>query len=98
MAKKQTFEAPAAPGRDYTPIQSTAAPAPDQQPADEKLPPYRFNAKMPGIYGKYLQEMAWRATVMEHKSVTVTEYINRLIKADMDAHPEWTESLDILNK
>ena len=95
MARKQQFTAPAAPGKDYTPIQSTA---PAQQPADEQLPPYRFNAKMPGIYGKYLQEMAWRKTVEEHKQVTVTEYINRLIKADMDAHPEWTETLDVLNK
>ena len=89
MAKKQQFEAPAAPGRDYTPIQSTA---PEQAPAAPTEAPYRFNAKMPGIFKTYLQEMAWR------NRITVTEYIVRLIQADMDAHPEWTETIDILNK
>lgn len=53
---------------------------------------YRFNAKLPLQQKDYLQEMAWR------NRITITEYIVRLIQADMEKHPEWTETLDILNK
>ena len=93
MAKKQTFTPPAAPGANYTPIQNQE-PAPEQ-PAKTEY--YRFNAKMPIECKDYLQEMAWRATVKEHRNVTITEYLTRIVRADMEAHPEWKETLDILN-
>ena len=53
---------------------------------------YRFSAKMPIEYKDYLQEMAWR------QRTTITDYLNRIIAADMEAHPEWKETIDILNK
>ena len=53
---------------------------------------YRFNAKMPMICKDYLQEMAWR------NRTTITDYLIKLITADMDAHPEWVETIDVLNK
>ncbi len=68
------------------------------QSAEEKTAPagkteyYRFNAKLPMICKDYLQEMAWR------NRITITEYLTRLIQEDMTAHPEWKETLDILNK
>ena len=97
MAKKTTFEAPAAPAN-YSAIQSTApaqqAPA---EPAKEAAKEFRFNAKFPAEFKVYLQEMAWRKSLEEHKTVSVTEYITRLIRADMEAHPQWTATLDELN-
>lgn len=86
MAKKK-FDAPQ--GNVYgSVIQSTE----QLQPEPQKQEFYRFNAKMPIEYKDYLQEMAWR------QRTTVTEYLNRLIAADMEAHPEWRDTLDILNK
>lgn len=87
MAKKK-FEAPQ--GNVYgSVIQSTEQAQPETA---EKTEYYRFNAKMPMECKDYLQEMAWR------NRVTITEYITRLILADMDAHPEWRDTLDVLNK
>lgn len=59
------------------------------QEAPEKW--YRFNFRLPADYQQYLSEMAWR------NRTTITAYITALVKADMDAHPEWRDSLDILN-
>lgn len=53
---------------------------------------YRFNAKFPIQYKDYLQEMAWR------NRCTITEYLIRIVQADMDAHPEWKDTIDILNR
>ena len=53
---------------------------------------YRFNLKLPIECKDFLQEMAWR------NRTTITEYLTRLVRADMDAHPEWTETVDSLNK
>lgn len=53
---------------------------------------YRFNLKMPMECKDYLQEMAWR------NRTTITEYLTDLVEADMKAHPNWRETLDILNK
>ena len=36
--------------------------------------------------------MAWR------NRTNITQYITRLIEADMEAHPEWKDSLDELNR
>ena len=58
---------------------------------------YRFNLKMPLEYKEYLQAAAYRASSPE-KTITITEYLCELVKADMDAHPEWMDSIDHLNK
>lgn len=83
MARKTTFTAPV---KEY---QATITEQPAEQVTEQKY--YRFNAKMPYQFHDYLQEMAWR------NRTTVTEYVNKLIQADMDAHPEWTDTIDILN-
>lgn len=82
MARKQQFTAPVTNPYD-TLIQSTdAAQTPEV---------YRFNAKLPIECKDYLQEMAWR------NRTTITEYLARIIMADMAAHPEWKETVDVLN-
>lgn len=53
---------------------------------------YRFNLKTPIEYRDYLQEISWR------NRTSITEYLNKLIAADMEAHPDWRDTLDILNK
>ena len=85
---KQKFEAPQ--GNVYgSVIQSTEQVQAEPQKKQEY---YRFNAKMPMECKEYLQEIAWR------NRTTITEYLTRLVMADMEAHPEWRETLDILNK
>lgn len=86
MARTKKFEAPQ--GNPYNSIIQSSEP---QQPKPTE-DFYRFNGKFPGIFKSYLQEMAWR------NRISVTEYLTRLIHADMEAHPEWTDTLDILNK
>lgn len=44
---------------------------------------YRFNLKMPMEYKDYLQAAAYRASSPE-KTVTITEYICELVRADME--------------
>ena len=44
---------------------------------------YRFNLKMPLEYKDYLQAAAYRASSPE-KTVTITEYICDLVRADME--------------
>ena len=84
---KQKFTAPQ--GNPYSSIiQSTE----QVQAEPQKQEYYRFNAKLPMECKDYLQEMAWR------NRTTITEYLTRLILADMEAHPDWRETLDVLNK
>lgn len=72
------------------PPQTTPAkPLPQPEPKPEY---YRFNIKLPIECKDYLQEMAWR-----HRT-TITNYLTNIILADMDAHPEWKETIDVLNK
>lgn len=52
---------------------------------------YRFNLKVPIEYKVYLQEMAWR------NRTSITAYLSELIRADMEAHPDWADGLDGLN-
>ena len=44
---------------------------------------YRFNLKMPLKYKDYLQAAAYRAS-SPRKTVTITEYICELVRADME--------------
>lgn len=90
MANKKKYEAPQGDVYGAT-IQSKgeqAAPAPAAEPAQEF---YRFSLKMPMECKDFLQEMAWR------NRITITEYLVRIIQADMEAHPEWKDTIDILN-
>lgn len=52
---------------------------------------YRFTARMPGLYGLYLNEKAWRTRS------SITAVLQELVKADMEKHPEILEALDELN-
>ena len=85
---KQKFTAPQ--GNPYNSIiQSTEQQQPEPAAKTEY---YRFNAKLPMECKDYLQEMAWR------NRTTITEYLTRLMMADIEARPDWRETLDILNK
>lgn len=58
----------------------------------EKAPEeYRFTARMPGEYGRFLNELAYQ------RRSTITAELQRLVKAEMDKHPEILASLDELN-
>ena len=83
MAKKQ--EKFTANGFDYG---MTAAPV-KEEPKKEF---YRFNAKFPIEYKAFLQEMAWR------NRLPINDYLVKIIGEYMEAHPEWKETIDILNK
>lgn len=48
---------------------------------------YRFNLKMPMEYKDYLQAAAYRAS-SPTKTVTVTEYLCELVRADMEKNAE----------
>ena len=48
---------------------------------------YRFNLKMPLEYKDYLQAAAYRAS-SPTKTVTITEYICELVRADMEKNVE----------
>lgn len=85
MAKK--FNAP-----QVNPYAIQEQPQQIQQPAQTKQEFYRFNAKMPIECKEYLQEMAWR------NRTSITDYLIRIIETDMKAHPEWKDTIDILNK
>ena len=52
-------------------------------PKEPKPEYYRFNLKMPLEYKEYLQAAAYRASSPE-KTVTITEYICELVRADME--------------
>ena len=48
---------------------------------------YRFNLKMPLEYQQYLQAAAYKASSPQ-KTVTITEYICELIRADIEKNAE----------
>ena len=48
---------------------------------------YRFNLKMPIEYKEYLQAAAYRASSPE-KTITITEYLCELVRADMEKNAE----------
>jgi len=52
---------------------------------------YRFNMNFDYELHDYLQEMAWR------NRMTITEYLNKIVREDMEKHPEWTQTVDVLN-
>ena len=90
MANKKKFEAPQG-GVYGSLIQSGEHPAPSPAAAEPAQEFYRFSLKLPMECRDYLQEMAWR------NRITITELLTRIIMADMEAHPEWKETVDVLN-
>ena len=60
-------------------------------PRDEAPAEYRFTARMPGEYGRFLNELAYQ------RRSTITAELQRLVKEEMDKHPEILASLDELN-
>ena len=61
----------------------------DTQDTQKAVKPeyYRFNLKMPLEYKDYLQAAAYRAS-SPTKTVTITEYICELVRADMEKNAE----------
>ena len=60
-------------------------------PRKEAPAEYRFTARMPGEYGRFLNELAYQ------RRSTITAELQRLVKQEMDKHPEILASLDELN-
>ena len=92
MTRKTTYTAPNTNPYD-TLIQSNT---PDQMPEQQKMKKtapddYRFSMRVSAESGAYIREMAWR-----HR-VSITEFVARIIEADMKQHPEWKETIDVLN-
>ena len=61
-------------------------------PRNEAPKEYRFTARMPGDYGRFLNELAYQ------RRSTITAELQRLVKEEMDKHPEILASLDELNE
>jgi len=61
-------------------------------PRKEAPKEYRFTARMPGEYGRFLNELAYQ------RRSTITAELQRLVKDEMDKHPEILASLDELNE
>ena len=52
---------------------------------------YRYTARMPGELGRFLNELAYQ------RRSTITAEITRLVREEMERHPEILASLDELN-
>lgn len=60
-------------------------------PREEAPKEYRFTARMPGDYGRFLNELAYQ------RRSTITAELQRLVGEEMKRHPEIMDSLDELN-
>lgn len=60
-------------------------------PRKEAPKEYRFTARMPGEYGRFLNELAYQ------RRSTITAELQRLVAEEMKRHPEILASLDELN-
>lgn len=98
MAKAKPTKSPALNSNPYMPQdvpQQEILPQGEQTPEasqTEQKKEYRFNLKLPIECKDYLQEMAWR------NRMSITEYLTNLVLADKDAHPEWKDTFDALNR
>lgn len=61
-------------------------------PRKEAPKEYRFTARMPGEYGRFLNELAYQ------RRSTITAELQRLVAEEMEKHPEIMASLDELNE
>ena len=60
-------------------------------PRKEAPKEYRFTARMPGEYGRFLNELAYQ------RRSTITAELQRLVAEEMKKRPEILASLDELN-
>ena len=60
-------------------------------PRNEPPAEYRFTARMPGEYGRFLNELAYQ------RRSTITAELQRLVREEMERRPEILASLDELN-
>lgn len=60
-------------------------------PRKEAPKEYRFTARMPGEYGRFLNELAYQ------RRSTITAELQRLVAEEMERHPEILAALDELN-
>ena len=60
-------------------------------PRKEAPKEYRFTARMPGEYGRFLNELAYQ------RRSTITAELQRLVEEEMERRPEIMASLDELN-
>lgn len=60
-------------------------------PRNEAPKEYRFTVRMPGEYGRFLNELAYQ------RRSTITAEFQRLVAEEMEKHPEILASLDELN-
>ena len=60
-------------------------------PRKEAPKEYRFTARMPGEYGRFLTELAYQ------RRSTITAELQRLVAEEMERRPEILASLDELN-
>jgi len=61
-------------------------------PRDEAPEEYRFTVRMPGEYGRFMNELAYQ------RRSTITAEFARLVAEEMERRPEIIASLDELNK
>ena len=61
-------------------------------PREEAPEEYRFTVRMPGEYGRFMNELAYQ------RRSTITAEFQRLVAEEIEKHPEILESLDELNK
>ena len=71
------------------PVNRQISEATQERPTKEQV--YRFSLKLPIEHKAYLQEMSWRSRT------SITDYLARLVQEDMERHPEWRDTIDILN-
>ena len=60
-------------------------------PRKEAPAEYRYTARMPGECGRFINELAYQ------RRSTITAEITRLVREEMERHPEIMASLDELN-
>ena len=61
-------------------------------PREEAPEEYRFTVRMPGEYGKFMNELAYQ------DRSTITAEFERLVAEEMERRPDVIKSLDELNK
>ena len=84
MARKTNFT-----GADQTKYKDLIGAASAENTAPPKE--YRFTARMPGEYGRFLNELAYQ------RRSTITAEIQRLVAEEMERRPEILAALDELN-
>ena len=58
------------------------------QGVKEKIPMERLNLRIPADIKEYLTVAAAKASIEQRRSISLTEYLCELVRADMDKHKE----------